>query len=164
MTDRKIDSIKSASVWHTLFEAGLVLRLINGVLETLIGIFAFTAGRETINRFVIYFTRGELLEDPNDKLIGYLSGHFSTLPRGAIKFAALYILAHGILNIFLSVQLYRNRIWAYHITMMAMVFFMVYQIYRITHTHSITLSAITIFDGLFIILMWHEFRYHRKQA
>jgi uncharacterized membrane protein len=148
--------------WYTLFKVWLALRVISGVVDILVGTFVFITGKEALFKVFIYFTRAELLEDPNDALIRYIGEHFSTLPNGTIHFAALYILAHGILNIFLSIQIYRHKIWAYSATIVVMIFFVLYQMYRISYTHSIILSLITLFDCLFILLTWRELKYDRK--
>jgi uncharacterized membrane protein len=40
--------------------------------------------------------------------------------------------------------------------------FIVYQLYRYTHTHSIWLLAITGLDIVVIMLTWYEFRHLRR--
>jgi len=77
-------------------------------------------------------------------------------------FVAIYLLIHGLLNMFLAIQLYRDRIWAYLVTITITIIFIFYQIHRIILHHSPVLIVVTIFDVLFIILTWHE--YNRKRA
>lgn len=107
--------------------------------------------------------RRELLEDPHDLLIDFLGRVFQNLSAEAKIFAAIYIIAHGLLNIFLAIQLYRNRLWAYLVTISAMIIFVSYQIYRIILYQSGLLLGVTLFDLLFIILTWHEYRYQNTR-
>jgi len=147
--------------WHRLFEIGVVIKGINGAIETISGTLILLISKVTLYHVFTYFTRGELLEDPTDGFMQFLSFHLQTLSNSTKTFAAIYILLHGILNIFLATQLYRQRLWAYLITIGCMLLFMVYQIYRVTHTHSVILSVITLFDFIFIVLAWHEYQYRK---
>ncbi len=133
--------------WHTFFEFGVLIKGFNGVLETVGGVLILFLSKSAFGSLFSFLARGELLQN---------------LPAGAKTFAAIYILLHGILNIFLAIQLYRNRLWAYLATISAMILFIFYQIYRINLHHSITLTVVTIFDLLFIALAWHEYQYQKR--
>jgi uncharacterized membrane protein len=105
------------------------------------GIFikGFNGVWETIVGFVILFLSEEAISKP-------------------FYFVAVYFLIHGFLNLFLAIQLYRDRIWAYLVTIFVTIIFIFYQIHRIILHHSVVLTIITIFDILFIFLTWHEYK------
>jgi uncharacterized membrane protein len=42
--------------------------------------------------------------------------------------------------------------------------FIAYQLYRYTHTHSLALIALTVFDAIVIWLVWLEWRDRRAAA
>ncbi len=149
--------------WHELFEFGVIIKGFNGVWETISGFLVLVLSKATLSHWFFLVTRNELLEDPNDKFINFLAHALQNFSADAKTFAALYILAHGVLNVFLAIQLYRDRHWAYLVTIGTMIMFMVYQTYRISIHHSLLLTAITIFDGIFILLAWHEYKYHRDR-
>ncbi len=150
--------------WHELFEFGVIIKGFNGVWETISGFLVLFLSKAILSNWLLIVTRNELLEDPHDRLINFLAHALQNFSNDTKTFAALYILAHGLLNIFLAVQLYRDRHWAYLVTIGTTLIFMFYQIYRINIHHSLILTAITIFDAFFIILAWHEYRYHREQS
>jgi len=127
---------------HGFFELGLFMKAFNGIWETIVGILILISHGTVFNKLLGFLARGELLKDSR-------------------VFATTYILIHGILNIFLAFQLYRNRLWAYKITIASMIIFISYQIYRIYLRHSGFLTVLTIFDIIFVILTWHEYK-HKK--
>jgi uncharacterized membrane protein len=123
-------------VLHQIFEFGIFVKGINGVWESVTGLLLI------------------FLNKPLFKFVGNFS-HNTKI------FVASYLLIHGILNLFLAVQLYRDRIWAYLATITVTTIFIFYQIHRIIQHHSIFLTFITVFDFLFVILAWHE--YNRRK-
>ncbi|MHB8871338.1 MAG: DUF2127 domain-containing protein [Candidatus Doudnabacteria bacterium] len=159
----KVKEIFAEKNWHRLFELGLIIKGVNGVIETLSGFFVIFASKATINTLFFNLTRGELLEDPHDRLINFIMHSLGQLSTSTKLFAAIYILTHGLLNIFLAIQLYREKLWAYLVTINLMILFIIYQIYRISYNHSLILTLITIWDIIFVIVLWHEYKYHKKQ-
>lgn len=149
--------------WHKLFKLGIFLKGINGIWELSSGILALFLSKVTLETWFFIVTRYELLEDPNDVLINFFMSAFQNVSNSAKVFAAFYLLLHGFLNIFLAIQLYRDKRWAYLVTIGSTLILMIYQIYRISIHHSLLLTAITIFDVFFIGLAWHEYKYHQEQ-
>ena len=148
-------------VLYDIFEIGIVIKFFNGVWEVVSGFFILFLSKETINKLFHLLASKELLEDPNDFFIGFSSRFLGNLSHDTQIFIAVYILIHGFLNLFLAIQLYKDRIWAYFATITVMVIFIFYQVHRIILHHSAVLIAITIFDILFIILTWHEYNRRR---
>ena len=150
--------------WHELFEIAVALKGFNGIWETISGLLFLLVSKATLAGWLTAIFSNELLEDPSDNFIQFLSQALQGLSTNTKTFAALYILFHGLLNIYLAVELYRDRHWAYLVAIGAMLAFIPYQLYRISLHHSLLLAALTLFDGLFIILTWHEYKYHRDRA
>ena len=148
---------------HPLFELGVVIKTIDGIAETAIGFLVLFLSGARINGVFTYFARGELLEDPHDAFINFLAGIFHSVSTDAKTFAAIYILLHGVINICLVVGLYKQKLWAYLATMATITIFIMYQIYRVSLYHSQGLAILSVFDALFLILTWNEYRYHRNK-
>lgn len=148
--------------WHQLFELGVLVKGLNGVWETVSGLLFLSLKHDTLNRWFLVAIHSELLEDPHDRIINFFSHATPALSTGTKTFIAVYILFHGLLNLFLAIQLYRDKHWAYFVAIGAMSTFVFYQIYRISVFHSPILIAVTIFDIGFIALTWHEYRFHRE--
>ncbi len=149
--------------WHELFEFGVFIKGFNGVWEIVSGFMILFLSKITLTNWFFLIAQNELLEDPRDKFINFLVQTLQNFSSSTQILVALYILTHGLLNIFLAVQLYRDKHWAYLVTIGATLMFMSYQIYRISIHHSLILTIITIFDMFFIILAWHEYKYHRDR-
>ena len=150
--------------WHELFEGSLILKGFNGIWETLSGAAFLLLSKATLGNWFFRLTRNELLEDQGDRVINFFSHILQNVSHSTQTFAALYILFHGLLNIFLVIQLYREKHWAFLVTISATVVFMTYQIHRIFLFHSTFLILLTIFDLFYIVLAWHEYKYHVLRA
>jgi len=150
--------------WHDLFEAGVFLKALNSVWEMFGGIFLLAFARGALPRIVVFFSRSELLGDRDDLLFRSIMMQLNHLSVGGTRtFVGVYLLFHGVMNAFLAYNLYRSRLWAYPVSMAFVSLFLVYQLYRLTHTHSLLLLAISIFDVAFIVLTYHEYRRQQKK-
>jgi uncharacterized membrane protein len=144
--------------WHELFEAGIFLKALNSTWETLAGIFLLTALRNWFTHTFIYVGTLEFLGSRNELPFSYAQNHLMHVPPNSRVFIGVYLLFHGLMNAFLSYNLYRNRLWAYPVSIACTSVFFIYQVYRLAHTHSPFLFAITVLDVAFVILTWHEYR------
>jgi len=63
----------------------------------------------------------------------------------------------------LVVALWFNKLWAYPLTIVVFGGFMVYQVYRYTHTHSFALMMLTAFDAVVVWLTWQEWQLQQKK-
>ena len=144
---------------HRFFEFGVFIKGFNGIIETISGFLVLFVSKTSFYKIFSLLWRRELFEDPNDKLINFAGHRLLQLSNGAKEFAALYILFHGILNIFLAIGLYREKPWAYPVAVGFNSVVIGYQIYRVAYHHSLVLAALTVFDIFFVWLIWHEYRY-----
>ncbi len=145
-------------ILHVLFEVGITLKAFNGLWETVSGLAFLLVSKATLSHWLFGFAQNELIEDPRDRVMNFVV-HILLNPETSTKtFAALYVLFHGLLNIFLAVQLYREKHWAYLVTIWSVLLFMVYQVYRIATHHSLILTVITVFDVFYVALVWHEYK------
>lgn len=141
-----------------LFEAGVILKGIHAVIEIVGGLLTLFISQSLIIQTVLKFTHEEILEDSKDFIANYLinaSQHFSINSK---YFVALYLLSHGIVKFILVTNLLKNKLWAYPASIAVFAAFMLYQVIRYTHTHSVWLIILTLFDALFIWLTWHEYK------
>lgn len=148
---------------HALFEAGVALKAFNGVWETLTGIFILVVPRETLMHWFSLLAQQELLEDPHDRLVDSIGRFITNTPDGTRIFVVAYILAHGLVNIFLAYNLFRQRLWAYPVAAIVLLFFMVYQVERIFTHHSKFLIVLTLIDIVFLALIVHEYKHRRAE-
>ncbi len=160
MTELKRSSLERYA--HGLFRFSIFVKGFNGIWETLSGFLVLSLSRATFSNLFYSLAQNELLEDPRDRFTEFAAKALQNISPDVKTFAAIYILFHGVLNIFLSVQLYRNKLWAYLINISAVSLFIIYQLYRISLHHSLMLSTLTTFDVLFLILTLHEYRHQKN--
>lgn len=139
-----------------IFEIGIILKGLDGVLEIIGGLLLLAVTPATIDRMVIRVTQHELSEDPHDFIARHLLGYTHGLTGSAVTFAAVYLLAHGIVKIVLVAALLRNQAWAYPWMIGFLLLFIGYQLYRLALSPTFWLTALTIFDALIVWLTWRE--------
>jgi len=141
---------------HNLFFWSLILKALFSFIEILGGLlFLFTG---TLSTILTNLTDQELLEDPSDFFATHIQQFLPYLATHSQLFIAIYLLSHGIIKIFLVINLLRNKIWAYPTALVVLGLFIIYQLYRLTYGFSVTLILLTMFDVLLIWLTWHEYK------
>ena len=154
----------SAKNLHRLFEAGVGLKGLDGVLEIIGGLSLYFTSPAGIMRLFDFLTRHELVEDPHDFLVTHAAAFLSKLTPSSTHFGAIYLLLHGATKVFLAVSLLQRKLWAYPLGIIFLVLFLIYQLYRYSYTHSIFLLLLSAFDSAIILLIWNEYRYLEKHA
>ncbi|MGH8335334.1 MAG: DUF2127 domain-containing protein [Gammaproteobacteria bacterium] len=145
------------------FDLGVIIKGIDGALEVAGGVLLILVTPRTLNTTVLFLTAHELSEDPADLVANLMrrgAGHLSTK---ATLFASAYLLGHGLTKLLLAVGLLRGKQWAYPAALWFLGAFVLYQSYRIVLTHSPGLVLLTVFDGIVMVLTWHEYQF-RKHA
>lgn len=149
---------------NTIFETGVLIKSFIGVFEFLGGLLFAFSGDLVANNFIIYMARQEIVEDPNDFIATHVISAANDLQPSVNVFPIVYLISHGIINILLSMALFRNKIWAFPLAMFGFGFFIFYQIYRYFHTFSLTLLALTLFDIFLLVFVWLEYRNRTVKA
>lgn len=148
--------------WHALFEASVLIKAINGAWETISGFAILFLSKDILNHFFSVITRHELSQDPHDRILGALTLGMQHLSNSTKDFAGIYILAHGVINIFLAYNLYKERMWSFIVSFAFFGISIIYLIVRIQHHPSPWLVALIIFDTIFTYLTWHEYDYRKN--
>jgi len=157
-----IKYFKSQNTFDKVFEVGILLKGINGLLETLGGLFLLLISPDTVNSFINWLTHSELKSDPHDFISNYLVHWSRDLSKGTLVFLGLYLLAHGIAKLVLVIEILRERLWAYIGLIVLTIFFIIYQTYEIIFTHSIGMILLTVFDIIIVYLTTVEYGRQKK--
>jgi uncharacterized membrane protein len=120
------------------------------------------ASPDRIRHVALLLTRGELSEDPHDLIATRLLHSANGLTGDALRFGAIYLLAHGAVKVVLVVALLLDKLWAYPWMIGFLGVFIGYQLYRIALHPSAGLIALTIFDALVLGLTAREYRRQRQ--
>jgi uncharacterized membrane protein len=154
---------RATSRLDRVFEVGILLKGLDGLLEVAGGILLFFIKPEYLNHLATTLTQHELAEDPRDFLATHILHSTQNLAAGSLVFAALYLLSHGLVKIVLVWEILHNRFWAYLGLIYLTIGFMIYQIYRFTYSHSISLVLLTVFDGVIVYLTVVEYRKRKSK-
>lgn len=159
MRDRKKDG-----GLHRLFQAAVLIKGIDGVLETIGGVLLVLVSPDTVHRLIILLTQHELAEEADDWVIMALHHLAERFSVEAKHFASGYLIGHGLLKVFLAVSLFRERVWAFPLALFVLAVFVAYQLHRFGRTHSMVLLALTLLDVVVMALVWREFRARAKSV
>ncbi|MCX6712821.1 MAG: DUF2127 domain-containing protein [Candidatus Vogelbacteria bacterium] len=144
---------------HKVFELSLFLKAFQAVLELLSGWLLLVVSTSTIARLVTFLIQEEISEDPRDIVARYLYQFAQHLSVSGKLFVVFYLLSHGLIKIVFVALLWKNKLWAYPVSIMVTALFLIYQLYRYTYTQSIYLIVLSLFDIILIWLIWREYRH-----
>ncbi|MEJ2760894.1 MAG: DUF2127 domain-containing protein [Gammaproteobacteria bacterium] len=143
---------------HLFFNISILAKGVDGVFEILGGLLLLLVTPLHIHSILRILTMHELSEDPKDLIANYLLNSTQHLSAGTKNFAAIYLLWHGAVKAGLVAALLFRKRWAYPAAMAAFFLFLVYQLYRYSHTASPLLLVLSAVDVFIIILTWLEYR------
>ena len=149
---------------HRLFAAGVLIKGVDGVLEIIGGILFMFVNPKALNSLVVSFTAHELSEDPDDWFATTLRDVVHNLSSDTKLFVSTYLVAHGLIKVFLVGGLLRKKLWAYPAALWFLGIFVFYQLYQFSHTHSLGLLALSAFDLFVASLVWLEYRSRKQHA
>ncbi len=146
------------------FYVSLAVKGIDGLIETVAGIFVWVTSLEGLKYFAAILTAKELLEDPGDIIANWTITWADNLSTDTKTFIVFFLLSHGLIKLILTILLYQNKRWAYPLSMALFSGAVIAQFIRLTSHFSATLTAITIIDILVIIIIWQKYLELKQQT
>lgn len=143
---------------HLGFYIGLILKGLYDTGEVLCGFFLIFLTPERMSKLITFISKNELNEDPNDLVMNYLLSFSHVFSISMQHFTSFYLLSHGLVKISLLILLWRKKLWAYPMSCVIFMIFIIIQIQRFTQTHSIMLLILTIIDIAMIALTILEYK------
>lgn len=157
----EFDINKPRDLTDRAFRIGLVLKALDGLWQTVGGLLLLILQPQHIDRFARWLTQNELSHDPHDYIATHILKTADSITGAGLTFAAIYLLAHGIVKLILVVEVWRDHIWAYLGLIVVTGLFIVYQLYRLSDKFSLFMLWLTIFDLAIIYLTTKEYRRHK---
>ena len=77
------------------------------------------------------------------------------------RFASTYLIAHGVAKLVIAWGLIREKLWAFPTALVVFGLLILYQMYRVAHTHSLTLALLIAIDIVVCYLIWREYGFRR---
>jgi uncharacterized membrane protein len=143
---------------HALFDIGVITKGIGAVLEVIGGALLLLVNPLRIHHVVRILTQHELSHDPHDLVARYLMHSTKDFSAGTQMFGAIYLLWHGAVKVALVAALLLRQRWAYPAAIGAFGLFVVYQLYRCSHTHAVELLVLSAVDVAVIIMTALEYQ------
>jgi uncharacterized membrane protein len=150
--------MNAKSILHGTFRTGIAMKGIDGLLEMIGGMLIWFIKPSAMGATLRALCQHELSRDPHDFIAVHLLHTSEKLAHSDPLFASIFLLSHGFVKAVLAVFLWFGELWAYPLAIFVFSAFSVYQIYRFTHTHSILLLVLTVFDVAIVWLTWSEYR------
>jgi uncharacterized membrane protein len=100
----------------------------------------------------------ELESGPNDILFSLMSRVLMHHDFYVTYFLAGHFIFWGIIDIVLSVNLLKDKLWAFPVTIYLIIGFMVYEVFRFSHTHSLVLLGVMLLDAFVLYVTIKEYR------
>jgi uncharacterized membrane protein len=153
-----VANAKTEKELHRIFDATLLLKGIHATVELIGGLLLYIASADSITRVVDFFVKGEINEDPHDVIANYILMLGHSLGGSSKAFAALYLASHGVVNGLVTLGLWKEKMWAYPISLAVIMGFIAYQLYLLAFGYSLWLVVLTVLDVAILLLAWHEYR------
>lgn len=148
MRKRKDDII------HFTFDIGLLLKAIEAFLEIAAGI-ALIFITPTVMKNMASFIEEYIINAPMAETLAKFVFSYSIDVQ---RFIVFYMLSHGIVKMVVIIMLWRQKLWAYPISVAMFSFFIVYQLYHYETIHSSILILLTVLDIIMIVLTILEYK------
>ncbi|MCA9366460.1 DUF2127 domain-containing protein [Candidatus Kaiserbacteria bacterium] len=147
---------------HTLsreqwFILGMWWRMGYGVVRLLLGLAILKLVGTPVLDIIRILMGRELIEDPSDPLFTHIAHALTNHPLYISYFLASYFICWGIIEIVLSYNLIRHRLWAFPVALVATGVFLGYEIFRFFHTHSLILLGVIFVDAVIFWLIYVEY-------
>jgi uncharacterized membrane protein len=153
---------KPKSTFDKVFEYGIILKGVDGLLELVAGISLFFIKPDDIREFASFITQKQLLGDPHSKVANYVVHSSQHITNAATTFAIVYLLIHATVKLVAVVGILRGKIWAYPFSLITLGILFLYQLYSIFTKPSIGMVLLSTFDIIIIGLIWHEYKLIRS--
>lgn len=133
-------------------------RIWYGFLRILLGLALVRYIGVSLGALIFMLMGHEFVGEKHDfllKVLAPLSAHFH---YPVTYFAAAYLLFWGLLDVILSGLLLQSKLFAYPLSIMLISSFMMYELFRLLHTHSVILAGFIFCDLVAIWLIWREYQ------
>lgn len=151
---------KRPDVYDILFRVGMWWRILYGGVRVLLGLTLLRLVGTPLDDVFYRAMRFEIAEEPRDFLSHTIGSFLHHHSYTVTYFLAAYLIFWGTVDAVLSASLLRDKLWAFPVSMYLIALFMLYEIYRVAHTHSLILGGIILMD---IGLLWLINKEYRKR-
>jgi uncharacterized membrane protein len=154
--------MKTGAMTERLFRVAVVLKGIDGGVQLIVGVLLLVIPTSVITDVAHVIITRDLLGPPD----GWWAVHLQTAAEhfGDVRgFAVLYLLLHGLIKVCLVFALLRKVRPLYPVAVVVFAVFIVYELVRAAHTHSIALVVFAALDVVVVVLVVREYLLLRRE-
>lgn len=149
----------SSDLYDTFFRISMWWRIFYGFLRLIFGLAVLHVVGQPFSGVLYDLVGEEVTEDPHDILVHAFHVLVAHGSFTITYFIAIYLIFWGLIDIFLPINLLREKMWAFYASYVFIGLFVCYELYRLAHTHSQALAIATAIDIIMLWLIRHE---HKK--
>lgn len=143
---------------HDAFEIGIVAKAIFALAETLSGIALVFLQAGWVHTTASWLMASELSEDPGDLAGRWIMALAQGYNVSTQHFWSAYLIGHGVIKLAAVGALIAGVRWAYPVSIAVLTGFILWQMQKWAVTGSVLMLGLSLFDGVVIWLIWHEYR------
>ena len=147
--------IQKSTLLHLGFDIGITVKGILAVLEILGGLAMIFVTPDRLNG-VIWHISGN--GSRHGWLMNTLTNWGQTFTSDAQFFVIFYAISHGAVKLAVVILLWLKKLWAYPVSIVVLLMFIVYQMDLFFRHYSIYMILLTVFDIVMIMLTVFEYK------
>ena len=140
-----------------VFEVGIIIKGINGILETLAGLLLLFLTPQRLQHFIEFVTQLNVNNEKQSKIITMFLHSVDHLGTGNRIFLIAYFWSHAAVKLTAVIGILTNKLWAYPFSLITLGVLTLFQFGSIIHKASIGMILLTIFDLFILWLIWREY-------
>ena len=148
--------MKRGAAAHAAYLIAITVKGMDGVIESLLGLFIAIAGPEKLYLGVMHFTTPELEANPASHTVLAIQNGAALLAHSSAGFAIFYLLIHGVLKAGLVLCLLLGRRWIFPYAVAILTGFVFIMLYRMTVHFSWWPVWLALFDLFTVALIVNE--------
>jgi uncharacterized membrane protein len=157
------DTTSSVKTTERLFKLALLIKGIDGAAELIGAVLLALVSGDLVQRVIRHVVTHDLLGPPAATLSQHFVNGTHEFASGHRMFAIVYLGLHGVIKLALVGALLRKWLPAYPVAVVVLGMFVLYEIIRAVHTHSILLPFLAALDLAIIVMVIREYLMLRRQ-
>ncbi|MQW24047.1 MULTISPECIES: DUF2127 domain-containing protein [unclassified Lactococcus] len=156
----KNESKEKREVVDVSFDIALIFKSLFAISEVLGGISLFFLTPSRLNSTIgwIVKVKGNIDQDSQSMLMNMLINFGNNFTVSTQYLLAIYLLSHGLIKLVTLALLWKKVLWAYPLSIVVFVGFIIYQMREFLTTHSFFMIFVTVVDVIMIVLTILEYR------
>lgn len=157
-----LPSSMEEKIIHKVFKTITILKGLQAIITILLGIALLMLSKEFVSNIIIFLVKIGLAGNPDNFIAQNLLQFGINLTLEIKLYFSIYFMIHGAVGLSLVWGIIKKPSITYPVSLLIFIGFVIYQIYSYFIAPSMWLLLLTLFDVLFIGLLFYEYNNHLK--